>query len=47
MPKWAEKGHTAKTREMRELLRDYVLILVNTGMRHQKRHVANANAFAI
>lgn len=34
MPKWAEKGHTAKTREMRELLRDYVLILVNTGMRH-------------
>jgi len=34
MPKWAEKGHTAKTREMRELLRDYVLILSNTGMRH-------------
>jgi len=34
MPKWALKGHTAKTREMRELLRDYVLILVNTGMRH-------------
>lgn len=34
MPKWATKGHTAKTREMRELLRDYVLILVNTGMRH-------------
>jgi integrase len=34
MPKWAEKGHTAKTREMRELLRDYVLILTNTGMRH-------------
>ncbi len=34
MPKWAQKGHTAKTRDMRELLRDYVLILVNTGMRH-------------
>lgn len=34
MPAWAKKGHTAKTREMRELLRDYVLILVNTGMRH-------------
>lgn len=34
MPKWAQKGHTAKTREMRELLRDYVLILANTGMRH-------------
>lgn len=34
MPKWAEKGHTAKTREMRELLRDYVLVLANTGMRH-------------
>lgn len=34
MPKWALKGHTEKTREMRELLRDYVLILVNTGMRH-------------
>jgi integrase len=34
MPHWVGKGHTAKTREMRELLRDYVLILVNTGMRH-------------
>lgn len=34
MPSWIDKGHTAKTREMRELLRDYVLILANTGMRH-------------
>ena len=34
MPTWCKKGHTAKTREMRELLRDYVLILANTGIRH-------------
>jgi len=27
-------GNTDKTRQMRELLRDYVLILANTGMRH-------------
>ena len=27
-------GRTDKTRQMRELLRDYVLILANTGMRH-------------
>lgn len=31
---WAQRGHTEKTREMRELLRDYVLILANTGIRH-------------
>ena len=31
---WATQGRTAKTREMRELLRDYVLILANTGIRH-------------
>lgn len=34
MTAWAQKGHMAKTVEMRELLRDYVLILANTGMRH-------------
>ena len=34
MPSWATKGHMAKTVHMRELLRDYVLILANTGMRH-------------
>ena len=34
MPSWVDKGHTAKTEEMRELLRDYVLILANTGIRH-------------
>lgn len=27
-------GHTEKTKQMRELLRDYVLILANTGIRH-------------
>ena len=34
MPTWAKKGHMEKTVQMRELLRDYVLILANTGMRH-------------
>jgi len=31
---WAKRGHTEKSRQMRELLRDYVLILANTGIRH-------------
>jgi integrase len=34
MPSWSKKGHMQKTIHMRELLRDYVLILANTGMRH-------------
>ncbi|MBI3285515.1 MAG: site-specific integrase [Burkholderiales bacterium] len=34
MTAWAKKGHMEKTVHMRELLRDYVLILANTGMRH-------------
>ena len=34
MVKWSKKGHTEKTRHMRTLLRDYVLVLKNTGMRH-------------
>lgn len=34
MTTWCKKGHTQKTKDMRELLRDYVLILANTGMRH-------------
>lgn len=34
MATWCKKGHTQRTRDMRELLRDYVLILANTGMRH-------------
>jgi integrase len=34
MATWCKKGHTQKTKDMRELLRDYVLILANTGMRH-------------
>jgi integrase len=33
MRKWCKEGRTEKSREMRELLRDYVLILCNTGMR--------------
>ena len=31
---WMKKGRDGKTTEMRELLRDYVLIMSNTGMRH-------------
>ncbi|WP_367984708.1 tyrosine-type recombinase/integrase [Spiribacter pallidus] len=31
---WSKNGRTERTRQMRELLRDYVLILANTGMRH-------------
>lgn len=34
MPHWVEKGHTEKTNQMRRLLRDYVLVLSNTGVRH-------------
>ena len=34
MRKWWESGRTEKAQMMRELLRDYVLILTNTGMRH-------------
>lgn len=33
-PAWIEAGKQGKSREMRYLLRDYVLILANTGMRH-------------
>jgi hypothetical protein len=32
--KWIYEGRVGKSRDMRELLRDYVLILANTGMRH-------------
>jgi integrase len=31
---WVREGKAGKSRGMRELLRDYVLILANTGMRH-------------
>ena len=31
---WVRDGKGGKSRDMRELLRDYVLILANTGMRH-------------
>jgi integrase len=34
MPHWIDKGHTEKTNQMRRLLRDYVLVLANTGIRH-------------
>ena len=30
---WVNSGHSSTTKQMRELLRDYVLILANTGMR--------------
>jgi len=34
MRSWVKQGKDGKSRWMRELLRDYVLILANTGMRH-------------
>ncbi len=34
MRKWCKTGIKEKTRQIRTLLRDYVLILANTGMRH-------------
>ena len=34
MTSWSKKGHTQRTKDMRELLRDYVLVLANTGIRH-------------
>jgi len=34
MVRWSATGHTEKTRQMRQLLRDYVLILATTGIRH-------------
>lgn len=34
MRSWSDTGHTQETREIREVLRDYVLILANTGIRH-------------
>lgn len=34
MPHWVDKAHTAKSNMMRRLLREYVLILANTGIRH-------------
>jgi hypothetical protein len=33
-PEWIVKGRTKKSKMMRELLRDYVLVLANTGIRH-------------
>ena len=34
MRDWSKTGRKQKTRDIRELLRDYVLVLANTGMRH-------------
>jgi len=34
LPHWMKKAKTPKSLQMRELLRDYVLILANTGIRH-------------
>ena len=34
LPAWVNTARMEKSRQMRELLRDYVLILANTGMRH-------------
>jgi integrase len=31
---WIHEGRAGKSRDMRELLRDYILVLANTGMRH-------------
>jgi integrase len=34
LPSWVDEGRDGKSRDMRHLLRDYVLILANTGIRH-------------
>jgi len=34
IPSWIKKGHRQETRELREVLREYVLFLANTGVRH-------------
>ena len=34
LPSWIDKGREGKSRDMRHLLRDFVLILANTGIRH-------------
>jgi integrase len=34
LPSWITKGKQGKSQNMRALLRDYVLIMANTGMRH-------------
>ncbi|MSQ89262.1 MAG: site-specific integrase [Betaproteobacteria bacterium] len=34
MPAWVKQARMEKSKHMRELLRDYVLILANTGIRH-------------
>ena len=33
-PSWVDAGREGKSRDMRYLLRDYVLVLANTGIRH-------------
>ena len=43
MVNWSEQGHTEKTRHMRALLRDYVLVLKNTGVRHGTEALALLN----
>ena len=34
LPNWIDKGRESKSRDMRHLLRDDILILANTGIRH-------------
>jgi hypothetical protein len=34
LPHWIKQGKAGKPTDMRYLMRDYVLILANTGMRH-------------
>lgn len=34
LPHWIRKARTEKSKQMRELLRDYILVLANTGIRH-------------
>ena len=34
IPSWIKTGHRQETRELREVLREYVLFLSNTGVRH-------------
>jgi integrase len=34
LPSWIDAGRKGKSRDMRYLLRDYILVLANTGIRH-------------
>jgi hypothetical protein len=43
LPSWIDKGREGKSRDMRHLLRDYVLILANTGWNGFMKEVEDVN----